>query len=106
MENKIGEHDVNTLKLIRWPYLNIMAFETERGDILESKEALLIIEQLIAFYRQVTDEKIDAHNTKIEEADIIKFKAGIEISGGIQLSQEGEIEHEKNQKRIEEVTAK
>ena len=79
MENRIGDYDLDDLELVRWPYMSIMAIGTKRGDILPQKEALSIIEQLSAFYRQVSDEQLAAHNEKIEEADIEKFNATREL---------------------------
>ena len=52
-----------------------MAIGTKRGDILPYKEVLSVIEQLLDFHRQISDERIAAHNDQIERADIEKFNA-------------------------------
>ena len=44
MENRIGDYDLGELELTRWPYMNVMAIATKRGDILPQKEAFAIIE--------------------------------------------------------------
>jgi|SRR5882724_848915 len=91
MENRIGEYEVNDLELMRWPFMTTMAICTKRGDILPHKDALSIIEQLSAFYRQVSGEQIAEHNEKIEKVDIEKFNATIELVQHIPLMQEGEV---------------